>query len=174
MCEACIHSAFMVDPRRNKGEATQQGMKSMRIRHLEERDYDPIIQVIDDWFGGRPPATLLPRIFFIHFLPTSFAIEDDNKIIGFLAGFASQTYPEQAYIHFVGIDPRFRHRGLGRQLYERFFEAVRRIGSTTVRCITSPVNTGSIASHKQMGFQIEGITGEHEGVPCTISYELNG
>lgn len=146
----------------------------MKVRHLEESDYDAVIRVIDDWFDGRPLAKLLPRVFFIHFRPTSFAIEDDSKIIGFLAGFASQTYPEQAYIHFVAVDQRFRHRGLGRQLYERFFETARRIGCNTVRCITSPVNRGSIRFHKQMGFQIEGITGDHQGVQCTISYELNG
>lgn len=102
------------------------------------------------------------------------SIEEDSKIIGFLAGFASQTQPEQTYIHFVGIDSRFGRRGLERQLYECFFETVRQIGCTTVRCITSPANTGSIAFHKRMGFQIEGTTGDHQGVPCTISYELNG
>lgn len=145
----------------------------MTIRHLEERDYDHIIGVIDQWFGGRPLATLLPRIFFIHFRQTSFAIEDGG-LIGFLVGFVSQTYTDQAYIHFVGIDPRFRNRGLGRQLYERFFETVSGLGSTTVRCITSPVNTGSIAFHARMGFQVEGITGEHQGVQCAVNYELNG
>src|SRR5262252_2847159 len=77
----------------------------MNIRQLQEADYETIIEAIDDWFDGRQLSHLLPRIFFIHFRPTSFAIEEDNKVIGFLAGFVSQTYPEQAYIHFVGIDP---------------------------------------------------------------------
>src|SRR5262249_54991465 len=118
----------------------------MNIRHLEEGACDSIIHAIDDWFDGRP----------------------------FLGGFVSQTYPEQAYIHFVGIDPRFRRGSLGRQLYERFFETVRRRGCTTIRCITSPVNTGSIVLPKRMGFEIEGVSGEHQGVPCTVNYELNG
>jgi hypothetical protein len=39
----------------------------MNIRHQEERDYDPIIQVLDNWFDGRPQVKLLPRIFFVHF-----------------------------------------------------------------------------------------------------------
>jgi hypothetical protein len=25
-----------------------------------------------------------------------------------------------------------------------------------------------------MGFQIDGVTREHQGVPCTLNYELNG
>jgi len=144
------------------------------IRHLEEDDYQPIIAVVDDWWGGRHMASLLPRIFFVHFRETSFAIEENQTVIGFLAGFVSQTYPQQAYIHFVGIHPDHRERGLGRRLYSTFFETVRRLGCTTVRCVTSPVNKGSIAFHTHMGFAIEGATGEYQGVPCTINYELKG
>jgi ribosomal protein S18 acetylase RimI-like enzyme len=146
----------------------------MNIRQLQEADYETIIEAIDDWFDGRQMSHLLPRIFFIHFRPTSFAIEEDGRVIGFLAGFVSQTYPNQAYIHFVGIEANYRGRGLGRQLYSTFFETVRGLGCTTVRCITSPVNSGSIAFHTRMGFRIERSNGERHGVPCTINYELKG
>ncbi len=146
----------------------------MNIRHLEERDYNPIIRVLDSWFDGWLLAKLLPRIFFIHFQPTSFAVQEDNKVIGFLTGFVSQTDPSQGFIHLVAIQPDHRKRGLGRQLYSAFFETVQRLGCATVRCITSPVNAGSIAFHTRMGFQMEGVTGEHQAVPCTLNYELNG
>ena len=99
----------------------------MNIRQLQEADYETIIEAIDDWFDGRQMSHLLPRIFFIHFRPTSFVIEEDGRVMGFLAGFVSQTYPDQAYIHFVGIEANYRGRGLGRQLYSRFFETVRRL-----------------------------------------------
>ena len=98
-------------------------------------------------------------------------MQEDNKVIGFLAGFVSQTDPSQAYIHFVAIHPEHRERGLGRQLYSTFFETVQRLGCPTVRCITSPVNAGSIAFHTRIGFQIEGVTGQHQGVPCTVNTE---
>jgi len=146
----------------------------MNIRQLQEADYETIIGAIDDWFDGRQMSHLLPRIFFIHFRPTSFAIEENGRVIGFLAGFVSQTYPEQAYIHFVGIEANYRGRGLGRQLYSTFFETVRRLGCTTVRCITSPVNSGSITFHTRMGFCIDRSNGERYGVPCMINYELKG
>ncbi len=146
----------------------------MNIRNLEEVDYDPIIAVIDNWWGGRQISHLLPRIFFVHFRPTSFAIEHDGKVIGFLAGFVSQTDRNEAYVYFVAIHPEHRGHGLGRQLYSTFFETVHRLGCTTVRCITSPMNTGSIAFHTHMGFHVEHVNGEYEGVPCTINYELNG
>jgi ribosomal protein S18 acetylase RimI-like enzyme len=94
-------------------------------------------------------------------------------VIGFLAGFVSQTNPEQAYIHFVAIHPEHRRRGLGRELYKRFFDSVRTLGCHTVRCITSPLNKNSIAFHTRMGFEIEHVTGQHKGVPCVLNYELN-
>jgi len=146
----------------------------MNIRQLQEADYETIIEAIDDWFDGRQMSHLLPRIFFIHFRPTSFVIEEDGRVMGFLAGFVSQTYPDQAYIHFVGNEANYRGRGLGRQIYSTFFETVRRLGCTTVRCISSPVNSGSIAFHTRMGFRIERSNGERHGAPCTLNYELQG
>jgi hypothetical protein len=80
----------------------------VNIRHLEEGDYDAIIAVLDDWWGGRQMSYLLPRIFFVHFRETSFAIEEDSKVVAFLAGFVSQTYADEAYIYFVGVHPDYR------------------------------------------------------------------
>jgi ribosomal protein S18 acetylase RimI-like enzyme len=97
----------------------------MNIRPIEERDHAPIVSVVDEWWGGRRMAGLLPRLFFTHFQDTSFAVEEDGRIIAFLIGFVSQTDPRRAYIHFVGIHPEHRGRGLGRQLYQLFFERVR-------------------------------------------------
>ncbi|WP_242342145.1 GNAT family N-acetyltransferase [Anaeromyxobacter terrae] len=131
---------------------------TLTIRHLEPADYGPIIRVLDAWWGGRRMADMLPRLFFVHFRPTSFAAEADGKLAGFLAGFRSQTHREQAYIHFVGVDPAFRAAGVGRALYERFFEAVRALGVSEVHGVTSPVNTGSLAFHAAMGFEL--LTGE--------------
>ena len=146
----------------------------MNIRPISERDHAPIIAVVNDWWGGREMAGLLPRLFFAHFQGTSFAIDDDRQLIAFLIGFVSQTNPRQAYIHFVGIHPEFRKHGLGRQLYELFFETVRARGCDSVRCITAPINSGSIAFHQRMGFQIEKSNQEHNGVPFTADYDGPG
>ena len=97
----------------------------MNIRPISERDHTPIIAVVDQWWGGRPMAGLLPRLFFAHFQDTSYVIEEEGLIIAFLIGFVSQSRPSQAYIHFVGIHPDHRKRGLGKRLYELFFETVR-------------------------------------------------
>jgi predicted GNAT superfamily acetyltransferase len=100
-------------------------------------------------------AWLLPRLFFEHFGDTSFAVEEDGELVVFLIGFGSQSREGEAYIHFVGVRPDRRKEGLGRNLYELFFEEVEKRGCTKVDCITSPVNKGSIAFHTAMGFSMK-------------------
>jgi ribosomal protein S18 acetylase RimI-like enzyme len=131
------------------------------IRQAEPADYGPVIEVIDEWWGGREMAAMLPKLFFVHFRDTSFVAEEDGELAGFLCGFRSQTYDDEAYVHFVGIDPRRRGSGLGRELYERFFTAV--APRTVVRAVTSPVNEPSIAFHRAIGFEVDRIDADYDG-----------
>jgi len=109
-------------------------------------------------------APMLPKLFFIHFEGTSFVAEDDNEeLLGFVCGFLSQTADDEAYIHFVGVDPDVRGSGLGRALYERFFEEVRANGRSVVRCVTSPANERSVAFHESLGFEIERVVPDYDG-----------
>ena len=133
----------------------------MLIRHAEPADYGAVIGVIDEWWGGREMAAMLPKLFFVHFRDTSFVAEEDGRVVGFLCGFRSQTFDDEAYIHFVGVDPAARAHGLGRALYERFFAAVapRRV----VRAVTAPVNERSVAFHRAMGFEVERVDDDYDG-----------
>lgn len=146
----------------------------MLVRNLETRDHAPIITVVNDWWGGRPMAGMLPRLFFTHFQPSSFVLEDRGQLVAFLIGFISQTDPAQAYIHFVGVHPGYRAQGLGRQLYQHFFDTVQAQGCQTVRCVTSPVNTGSIAFHTHMGFTAEPGDSTAQGIAITHDYDGPG
>jgi GNAT superfamily N-acetyltransferase len=147
---------------------------TVRIRPIRSSDYLTVISVIDAWWGGRHMADMLPRLFFEHFTDTSFAAERDGELAGFLVGFRSQSRPGEAYIHFVGVHPGERGHGLGRRLYERFFEAVRAGGCDRVRAVTSPVNLGSVAFHRRMGFDIvPGETGP-DGIAVAAGYDGEG
>jgi predicted GNAT superfamily acetyltransferase len=141
------------------------------IRPLRPSDYLAVISVIDDWWGGRHMADMLPRLFFEHFTDTSFAAERDGELTGFLVGLRSQSHPGEAYIHFVGVHPGERGRGLGRRLYERFFDAARTQGCDLVRAVTSPVNQGSVRFHQRMGFDIVPGDAEVRGVPVATAYD---
>ena len=133
----------------------------MRIRPAAPADYDRIIAVVDDWWG-REVHGILPRLFLDHFHRTSLVAEAGDDLAGFLVGLLSPSLPDTAYIHFVGVNPAFRGAGLARRLYEDFFALARADGRTTVRALTSPQNTGSIAFHKAMGFTA-GHAPAHDG-----------
>jgi ribosomal protein S18 acetylase RimI-like enzyme len=146
-------------------------MNDSAIRHAEPADYQPIISVLNDWWGGRNMSGMLPRLFFVHFRQTSFVIEREGKIVGFLIGFLSQTYPDQAYIHFAGVHPDHRRRGLASMLYEHFMGVARNHGCRVVRCVTSPVNRASIAFHLRTGFSIEPGDKVIEGISVAGNYD---
>lgn len=134
----------------------------MRFRRLREADHGPVVAVVDDWWGGRRVADKLPRLFFRYFAGTSFAVEEGGELVGSPA--------DEAYVHFVGVHPKHRPLGLGRRLYEKFFDEARRRGCRTVRAITSPVNTGSIRFHTSMGFEVL----EGDGVSIHSDYDGDG
>jgi ribosomal protein S18 acetylase RimI-like enzyme len=129
--------------------------KKINTRIAEPSDYERIISVMPYWWGGRDLTALLPELFLVHFCDTSFIVERETELIGFLVGFMSQSRQDEAYIHFVGVHPDFRQKGMGAALYEQFFEICRRRGRSIVSACTSPVNKGSVGFHTRMGFQVE-------------------
>ena len=127
----------------------------MHTRNVVVEDYSKVTSVLNDWWGGRTMTHLLPRLFFEHFQPTSYVIESNGELVAFIIGFVSQTNPKEAYIHFVGVNPTYRSQGHANNLYQLFFSTVRQLGCNEVRCITTPVNTGSIAFHEAIGFTVQ-------------------
>jgi len=123
-----------------------------------------VIGRVNVWWGGREMAPMLPQLFFLHFEGTSFVAEArDEELAGFLCGFLSQTNEDEAYIHFVGVDPERRGAGIGSALYERFFDEVRSQGRTLVRCVTSPANADSVAFHEMLGFRVDRVVPDYDG-----------
>ena len=149
-------------------------MKDIQIRNIGPSDYPSIISIVNDWWGGRNMADMLPKLFFVHFQQTSFVADEGENIVGFLVGFVSQTFKREAYIHFAGVHPEYRRKGVAHALYENFFEVVNSCGCDVVRCVTSPVNKGSISFHKRLGFAIEPSMKYVEGIPVAENYDGRG
>lgn len=143
------------------------------MRNLREEDHAAVVSVADEWWGGRRVSDKLPRLFFRYFRDTSFVIEGNGELVGFIVGIASPGVKE-AYVHFAGVHPEFRGRGIASRLYETFFKEAHRRSCSKVRCITSPVNRGSIAFHRRMGFGILPGDGEHNGVSVHADYDGDG
>ena len=149
----------------------------IRFRRPTDGDHARLVAQVDDWWGGRKIHHLLPRLWLQHFTGTSWIAEDkDGAPIGFLIGFVSPDHPEQAYIHMVATSPNVREQGLGRALYERFFEDVRGRGAHRVTAITWPANRVSVGFHRAMGFVPDDGPGTQRlyGTPAYPDYDGEG
>ncbi len=148
-----------------------------RFRRPTATDHRFLVDRVDDWWGGRKLHQLLPRLWLEHFTGTSWIAEDaEGATIGFLVGFVSPDRPEEAYIHMVATDPNHRGRGLGRALYERFFEDVKGRGVHRVHAITWPGNRVSVGFHRAMGFAPDDGPGTQRlyGTPAYPDYDGDG
>jgi len=139
-------------------------VSAVTVRHAKPSDYGRVIGRVNVWWGGRDMAPTLPKLFFLHFEGTSFVAEDvAGDLVGFLCGFLSQAADDEAYIHFVGVTPDGRGEGVGRTLYEHFFEEVRAHGRTVVRCVMSPSNEDSRGFHEALGFEVDRVVSDNDG-----------
>jgi ribosomal protein S18 acetylase RimI-like enzyme len=140
-------------------------------RHPVPDDHPRVLAVLDRWWadlkgdaGARERALLLPRLYFQHFTTTSFVVEDlSGELVAFLVGFLSQTEPDTAYIHFVGVDPALQGQGVGRALYRAFFGVAADHGRQVVRSVTSPENAGSRTFHASVGFTASDVLPDYDG-----------
>ncbi len=144
------------------------------FRRPLEDDYGRVVDVVDDWWNGRAIHVLLPRLWFQHFTGTSWLAQDaDGRLAGFLIGFISPDHSEVAYCHMIASDPNLRQAGVGRRLYERFFEDARAAGAVAIHAITWPGNRASVAFHRAMGFSVKDGPGTQNlyGTPSLAGYD---
>lgn len=147
------------------------------VRRPIEADHRVLVDVVDEWWGGRRIRGLLPRLWFQHFTDRSLVVtRDDGRIVGFLVGFLSPDHPDTAYIHMVGTDPNLRRHGLARAMYARFFAEAVAAGAARVKAITWPGNRTSVAFHRALGFTLDDGPGTQRlyGTPAYPDYEGDG
>ena len=147
------------------------------LRRPVEDDHRRLVGQVDDWWGGRKLHPLFPRIWFRHFSGTSWVAEEaDGRLVGFLVGFISPDHPDEAVIHMAATSPNHRRKGLGRTLYERFFEDLRGRGVRRVTAITWPGNRVSVGFHRAMGFAPSDGPGTQNlyGTPAFADYDADG
>ena len=150
-------------------------IEGIAFRRPTEADYPRISGVMDDWWGGREIARLLPRLWLQHFTGTSWIAEDaEGRLAGFLVGFLSPDRPEMAYCHVIATNPNRRRKGLGRALYERFFADASAAGRSVVTAITWPANRASLGFHRSLGFEVLAGEGTQNlyGTPATAGYDF--
>ncbi|MBI5523746.1 MAG: GNAT family N-acetyltransferase [Desulfarculus sp.] len=148
--------------------------KAFVLRSARPSDHGPIMEVMPAWWGGRDLRHGVPRLFLEHFSNTSFIMEHEGRMVGFIIAFLSPARPGEGYAHFLGVDPAYHGQGIGRRLYERFFEVCRQNGRSVVRACTSPVNSASVRFHQKMGFSLAPGDGQRDGIPFIRDYNRPG
>ena len=148
----------------------------MLVRNVFEEDFVAIGDRAREWGDLVIERETVYHMFCAHFRGTCFVAEDGGKMIGYLLGFRSQTYPGQAYMHLLHVDPKFRGYGVGRRLFSQFLQAVKASGCTEIKAISRPENKAGMAFYRGAGFkQVEtGNLLEVEGVLATKDYNGPG
>jgi ribosomal protein S18 acetylase RimI-like enzyme len=153
--------------------AAQAARERLVWRSATALDADPIAAAIDTWWARHLRHFVHP-LFLEHFGDTCLVVEDGGALVAFLVGMLSQRHPGSAYVHFMGVHPEYRRLGLGRELYERFFDVVRERGSAVVVAETGAFNAQSIAFHGSLGFTFEDGDDLVDGVPITRNVHDTG
>lgn len=152
-------------------------LRDLRSRHPVPDDHPRVVAAIETWWPngrGVDLSAQVPRVFFQHFASTSWVVEDaDGSLRGFLIAFRSGDDAESAYIHFVGVDPASRGRGVARSLYDCLFAELRAMGVRRVSAITGPGNLASQRFHTALGFSVGGAV-EIDGVLAYPDYDGPG
>lgn len=152
----------------------------MRIRRIEEKDYEPILEIADKlrttdnkkgWFTEEARKKLIPLDIRIQ---KGFVSEEGGKVIGFI------TYTIHEYnplIGWIGVDPDYHRKGVGKALTERVENELKRIGAETLSVETPTQEEGLGSSYEgtykfyeAMGFEVEKTSViESEGIKTNMA-----
>ena len=138
---------------RGNGRFVEADAPDLVIRRLEKADYDYVVSVLDQWWGG-PSGQRAHPIFFYELGQYALAAEREGRVIGFLLGFVKD---EVGYVHLVGIDPGSRRQKVGWRLYERFTERCREAGAKWLKAIAAVGHERSVGFHRALGFSAEEV-----------------
>lgn len=127
----------------------------MIIRGITKADYDHIVSVLDNWWGGPSPERANP-FFYYELGERALIAETDGEVAGFLLGLVSCSM-ETGYVHQVGIHPEHRRKGVGKALYEHFAQSCARAGATELKAIGMVGHEGAMTFHTALGFVAEEV-----------------
>jgi len=128
----------------------------MLTREFTKADYDYVVSVLDQWFGGLAHDRAHP-VFFYELGSKALIAEEFGEIVGFLMGFTTEgtaSEPMTGYIHFIGIKPEARRQGVGRLLYDTFIKQCVGAGAKRIKAIAPIGNDESSRFHRALGFAV--------------------
>jgi ribosomal protein S18 acetylase RimI-like enzyme len=138
------------------------------IEPMTLSDMATVLAELDRFWGGRDMRFLHQKVFVQEFGDTCLTARSrDGRIAGYLIGFPA---PHRlGYIHAVAVRDEARGTGCGEALYRAFAEAVAAQGADRLKAITSVTNTGSVAFHRRLGFDVRQVEDyDGPGIPMMV------
>ncbi len=184
-----------------RAAASAESAADLAFRRPTENDHRRLIDVVDDWFGGRRVRDQFARFWFRHFSRTSWLAETTRaettprartpgatrtemtrpettraEIAGILLGFLAPDDPRTAVIHLVAVNPNLRRRGIGRALVERFAADARAARAEELVIVIRPDEPIAVRFLRALGFEPDAGPGTQAlyGVPAYPDYEREG
>ena len=148
----------------------------MLVRNVFEPDFAEIVGKSRDWGDIVIEREAIYHVMTKHFRGTCFVAEDRGRMIGYLLGFRSQTYPDEAYMHLVQVDPAMRGHGIGRRMFSQFEASARAMGCKKIVAASRPQNRLAMDFYEGLGFKPvqTGDMVEVEGVRAIRDYNGPG
>lgn len=148
----------------------------MLVRNVFEDDFLAIADRSKEWGDIVIERDTIYHILTRHFRGTCFVAEDRQRMIGYLLGFRSQTYPEEAYLHLIQVDPALRGHGIGRRMLRLFEDSVKAMGCKKILATCRPQNRTAMAFYEGVGFKAvqAGTMNEVDGVMAVKDYDGPG
>jgi L-amino acid N-acyltransferase YncA len=128
-------------------------MGRMGIEPMTVSDLARVLAEHDQFWDGRDVRFLHHSVFIHEFGDTCLTARGAaGQIEGYLLGL---TTPRRVgYIHVVAVRAAARGAGHALALYRAFASAAAAQGADRLKAITTEANTGSIAFHRRLGFDV--------------------
>ena len=134
-------------------------LHQMSIRPLTPSDLDAIVE-IDRKVLGKPRQDYwkkrMEQISATQYPHSCLVAELEGKVIGFILGEVSGwefgVRDTIGWIHTIGVDPAYQHRGVAKRLGEEFIKNVKAIGVSLVYTLVSWNDWDLLKFFRAMGF----------------------
>ena len=138
------------------------------IEPMTLSDMAAVLAELDRFWGGRDMRFLHQKVFVQEFGDTCLTARGpDGQIAGYLIGFPAPQH--LGYIHAVAVRDSARGTGCGQALYQAFATAVAAHGADRLKAITNVINTGSVAFHRRLAFDVQRVEDyDGPGMPMMV------
>lgn len=127
--------------------------KSILIRRLLPRDFQGVLDIDNEVFGGYDPSIF--TAFYEYYGNTTLVAEINSQVVGFVLGFKHT--PLEGRVFWLAVRPGFQTRGVGRRLLATILSIFRQIGAVSATLEVRVSNKKAQTLYSQMGFRVADI-----------------